>query len=169
VTIAVRDADERDLPAILDLVNVAIRDTTAVYRDEPLTLENRSRWWQARRERGFPVLVADDGGAAVGVASYGDFRDSMALPGYRFTVEHSVHVARSHWGRGVGRVLVEALLERASAAGLHVMVGVIDGENEASLRFHQQLGFVETGRMPGVGRKFDRWLDMVLVQREIAS
>jgi phosphinothricin acetyltransferase len=86
-------------------------------------------------------------------------------PGYRFTVEHTVHVREDHWGSGAGRALMEELVERARAAGKHVMVGALDGANEASLRFHARLGFVEVARMPEVGRKFGRWLDLVLVQR----
>lgn len=163
----VRDATDADLPAIVELLNVAVRDGTALYRDDPYTVDDRRRWLAERRRRGFPVLVADDARETIGFATYGDFRDSIALPGYRFTVEHSVHVARAHWHRGVGRVLVEALIERARAAGLHVMVAGIDAENDASIRFHERLGFVETARMPEVGFKFERWLDLVLMQLRI--
>ena len=110
------------------------------------------------------MLVADDG-ELLGFASYAGFRDSMKWPGYRFSVEHTIHVREATWGRGVGRALMEALMARARAAGLHVMVGALDGANEASLRFHERLGFVEVARMPEVGWKFDHWLDLVLVQR----
>jgi phosphinothricin acetyltransferase len=113
------------------------------------------------------VLVADSGGDVLGYAAYGDFRDSVARPGYRFVVEHSVHVARDHWGLGVGRALLEALIERACAAGIHVMVGAIDSSNVDSIAFHARLGFVETARMPEVGHKFGRWLDLVLMQRTL--
>jgi len=67
--------------------------------------------------------------------------------------------------RGVGRALIEALLDRARADGVHAVIAGIDAENERSLRFHERLGFVEVARMPEVGRKFDRWLDLVLLQR----
>jgi L-amino acid N-acyltransferase len=164
--ITVRDAAFEDLPAIVDLVNVAV-DTTTVYSERRYTLDDRTVWLTARRERGFPVLVAEADGRFVGFGTYGDFRDSIALPGYRTTVEHSVYVVAEHHGDGVGRLLVEALLERARAAGIHVMVGAVDAENEASLRFHQRLGFVEVGRMPEIATKWGRWLDLVLVQRTV--
>ena len=113
------------------------------------------------------MLVAADGGAgeAVGFAAYGSFRGAGRWPGYRLTVEHTIHVREDHWGSGTGRLLLEALVDRARAAGLHVMVGAVDGANDASLRFHERLGFTEVARMPEVGVKFGQWLDLVLVQR----
>lgn len=164
--ITVRDATFEDLPSIVDILNVAV-DTTTVYSERRYTLEDRTAWLTARRDRGFPVLVAEDDGRFAGYGTYGDFRDSTALPGYRTTVEHSVYVDAGHHGGGVGRILVEALLDRARAAGVHVMVGAIDAENEASLRFHQRLGFVEVGRMPEIATKWGRWLELVLVQRTV--
>jgi phosphinothricin acetyltransferase len=116
-----------------------------------------------------PVLVADDGGEVAGFTAYEHFRGEGKWPGYRATAELSIHVRESHWGRGVGRALIEALIERAQNAGIHVLVAAIDGENEASLRFHERLGFVEVGRMPQTGQKFGRWLDLVLVQRIVDS
>ena len=112
------------------------------------------------------MLVADDGGEVVGFASYAGFRDSMKWPGLR----RSRSSTRSTCVRTTGAAasaaaLMEELFGRARAAGKHVMVGALDGANEASLRFHERLGFVEVARMPEVGRKFDRWLDLVLVQR----
>jgi phosphinothricin acetyltransferase len=80
------------------------------------------------------------------------------------TVEQSVHVAESHRRRGIGRQLVQALIERAQAAGNHVMVAGLDADNLASRRLHEQLGFREVGRMPEVARKFDRWVDLLLAQ-----
>lgn len=162
--IAVRDAVAEDLPAIVDLLNVAV-DTTTVYSERRYTLDDRTAWLAARHARGFPVLVAESDGRFVGFGTYGDFRDSIALPGYRTTVEHSVYVTADHHGGGVGRALVEALLARARAAGVHVMVGAVDAENEASLRFHARLGFVEVGRMPEIATKWGRWLELVLLQR----
>jgi L-amino acid N-acyltransferase len=163
----IRDATLDDLPAIVELLNVAVVETTALYTDDIIDVADRVPWFEAKHRRGFPVVVAEIDGAVAGFATYGDFRDSGALPGYRFTVEHSIHIARGHWGAGVGRALVVALLERARLAGMHVMVGAIDGENEASIRFHERLGFVETARMPQVGFKFGRWLDLVLMQRTV--
>ncbi len=163
-TPVLRDAIEADLPAIVDLLNVAV-DTTTVYSERRYTLDDRAAWLAARRGRGFPVVVAEVGGTFAGFGSYGDFRDSSALPGYRTTVEHSVYVVDGRQGSGVGRALVDELVARARAADVHVMVGAIDAENEASIRFHERLGFTEVGRMPEIATKWGRWLELVLMQR----
>ncbi len=107
------------------------------------------------------VAVVDD--RVAGWTSYGDFRDSTKWPGYRFTVEHTIHVAEWAWGSGVGRALMAELIERARAAGMHTMIAGIDGANDASVRFHERLGFVTVARVPEVGAKLGRWLDLVLM------
>jgi phosphinothricin acetyltransferase len=110
-------------------------------------------------------LVADDGGDVVGFAAYEYFRGEGKWPGYRLTMEQSIHVREDRWGRGVGRALIETLLDRARNAGVHVMVAAIDAENVESVAFHERLGFIEVARMPQTGVKFGRWLDLVLMQR----
>jgi len=174
MSFTIRDATVDDLAAIVELLNATLATTTYEYTEVAHTVASRRPWLAGLQAREFPVLVAVDDdvrdvadGGVVGYAAYGDFRDSVTRAGYRFTVEHSVHVAESQWGRGVGRALMEALFERAIAAGVHVMVGAIDSSNIDSIGFHTKLGFVETARMPEVGRKFDRWLDLVLMQRMI--
>jgi quercetin dioxygenase-like cupin family protein len=107
------------------------------------------------------VLVAREGGQVLGFGSFGDFR---AWPGYRTTVEHTVHVAAAHRRKGIGRQLVEALIRDARALGMHVMIAGVDAANEGSLALHTRLGFVEVGRFPEIARKFDRWIDLVLLQ-----
>ena len=164
--VSIRDAEEHDVEAITTLYNQHIATRTIEWTERPHTVEARRTWLAEKRSGGWPVLVAlSDDGDVVGVATYGDFRDSTAREGNRFTVEHTVHVHESAAGLGVGRSLVEELLGRARSAGLHAMIGAIDGENPASIAFHERLGFVEVGRLPEVGRKFDRWLDLVLMQR----
>jgi phosphinothricin acetyltransferase len=165
--VEIRDATGADVEAISTLYNALVPTTTVAWTEELETVDERRAWLGRQAAQGHPVLVADDGGEVVGFAAYAGFRDSMKWPGYATTVEHTIHVQEETWGRGVGRALMEELLARARAAGKHVMVGALDGANEASLRFHQRLGFVEVARMPEVGRKFDRWLDLVLVQRTV--
>lgn len=159
--LSVREAQHADVPAILDIYNDAVLHTTASYDLKPVPPESRYEWLQARQSKGFPVLVAQQRGDIVGFASYGPFREKAA---YGATVEHSVYVQRDQRGGGVGQLLMEHLIARAQEQGLHVMLGGIDADNLGSLRFHQRLGFVEVARMPQVGRKFDRWLDLVFMQ-----
>jgi L-amino acid N-acyltransferase YncA len=96
-----------------------------------------------------------------GVGSYGPFRP---WPGYRFTVEHSVYVARPYRGCGIGRSMVAALIEAARAQGMHAMIAGIDADNSASLRLHAALGFAQVAHFRQVGFKFGRWLDLICVE-----
>lgn len=104
-----------------------------------------------------------------GWTSYGDFRDTSRWPGYRFTVEHTILLAEGYWGRGLGRRLLESLMAIAVQQGKRVMVAGIDSSNEASVAFHARLGFTEVARMPGVGDKWGRRLDLVLMQRDLVD
>jgi phosphinothricin acetyltransferase len=151
--------------AVCALYNASVGTTTVAWTERPEAPDDRLRWFEQQRADGFPVLVAETGGEVVGFTSYGSFRGAGKWPGYRHTVEHTIHVDRRNWGAGVGRQLLGELVDRARDAGMHVMVGAIDAENEASLRFHERLGFREVARMPEVGFLFGRWLDLVLVQR----
>jgi phosphinothricin acetyltransferase len=158
----VRPAERSDLPGILAIYNEVVASSTAIYAYEPSTLEERAEWFESRRRQGYPVLVATDGNEVVGFASFGDWR---AWPGYASTVEHSVHVRADRRRGGVGRALVSALLPLARALGKHAVLGAIDADNEPSLRLHETLGFERVAHFRQVARKFDRWLDLVFVQR----
>lgn len=158
----IRDAGSDDLPAILAIYNDVIATSTAVYSDTPATLDDRMAWWCARAGQGYPVLVATDATGVIGFASFGDFR---SWPGYRFSVEHSVHVRQDCRGKGIGTRLMMPLIERATALGKHVMIAGVDADNAASLRFHERLGFERVAHFRQVGFKFGRWLDLVFLQR----
>ena len=157
----VRDATAADLAAILPIHNQAVRETTAIWRTVESDMADRETWLTGRAAAGFPVLVAEINGAVAGYGSYGDFRTGQ---GYHLTVEHSVYVAQGAQGRGVGRALLAALIERAQGQGRHAMIAGIEAGNAASIGLHISLGFVEVGRLPQVGAKFGRWLDLVLLQ-----
>jgi L-amino acid N-acyltransferase len=157
----IEDATDADLPAIVDIYNDAIATSTAVFSDQPVTVERQREWMSARRADGHPVIVARLDGSVAGFASYGRFRP---WPGYLLTVEHSVYVRAARRRQGIGGLLVGELLQRARQGGKHAMVGGIDAENHASLRMHERLGFEQVGRLPEVARKFDRWLDLVFMQ-----
>ncbi len=156
----IRPATEADLPAILAIYNDAVMKTTAIWNEAPSDLEGRRIWFERRRRAGFPVLVAD----VDGVQGYGSFGEFRPFEGYRHTVEHSVYVLDEAQGKGLGRMLLAALIAEARGMGKRVMIGAIDASNWASLALHENMGFEETGRLPGVGEKFGARLDLVLVQ-----
>lgn len=162
----IRDAQEPDLPGLLAIYNDVIATSTAVYSDVPVTLEDRRQWREARVASGYPVLVAVDSSGVLGFSTFGDFR---SWPGYRYTVEHTVHVRSDCRGRGIGSELLQALFPLAEALGKHVMIAGVDAANTASIRFHERLGFERAGHLKEVGNKFGRWLDLVFLQRRIAS
>jgi L-amino acid N-acyltransferase len=162
--VQVEDAREGDLEGLVAIYNEVLATSTAIFSHVPATLEERIEWWRARASQGYPVLVARDARGVLGYASFGDFR---AWPGYCFTVEHSVHVRADGRGRGIGTVLVTELIGRAAALGKHVMIGGVDADNTASIRFHERLGFEQAGRLREVGYKFERWLDLVFLQRRL--
>jgi phosphinothricin acetyltransferase len=159
----IRAATLGDLGAITDIYNDIIATSTAVYALQPTTQAERQAWFQARVAAHFPVLVATGLHGVLGFASFGEFRGTW--PGYRYSVEHTVHVHRDYRGRGIGSSLVRALFPIASSMGKHIMIGGIDATNDGSLRMHQRLGFQPVAHFREVGRKFDRWLDLVFVQR----
>src|SRR5882672_962748 len=97
----VREARQEDMPEVVAIYNEEIPTTTSTWTEKLQTLSERLAWFEARSARGFPTVVAEEGKKVVGVAGFGDFRDSVQKEGYRFTVEHSVHVMQSRWGRGV--------------------------------------------------------------------
>lgn len=159
----IRDATRTDIPAITTIFNEAVRNTTAIWLDSEVDEAERLAWFEARTQVGYPVILAiDDDGAAAGYASYGQWKSNE---GYRHTVEHSIYVAPGRRGRGIGAALLEALIARARASGMHAMVGAIEAENVASIRLHEKFGFRKVGHMREVGIKFGRWLDLALMQR----
>jgi phosphinothricin acetyltransferase len=161
---AIRDATPDDAAGIAAIYNDAVRNTTAILMEGEVDATNRIAWMQMRGQLGYPVLVAAEGAAVLGYASFGDWRP---FDGFRATVENSVYVAPEARGRGVALALLQVLTDRARACGKHEMVAAITSENTASLHLHARAGFVETGRMPEVGQKFGRWLDLVFMQRRL--
>ena len=166
MSLIVRDATLEDAEDILAIYNFAAINTTAVWTDGPADLDSRREWIRARQEAGYPVLVAMKGRDVVGFASFGDFRP---FPGYRHTVENSVYVDERHHRAGIGRSLLAALIERATAMNKHAMIAGIEALNAGSIRLHASLGFTEVARMPEVGCKFGRWLDLVFMQKTLAG
>jgi phosphinothricin acetyltransferase len=159
----IRDATKSDVPAILGIYNDVVTNTTAIYDEKPSTLEERQAWFEAR-SKNFPVLVGELNGEVVGFSTFGEWRSRW---GYRFTVEHSVHVRADCRGKGFGRQLIEVLFPRAAAMNVHMMIAHIDSAAAASLRLHEKLGFENVGTFREVGKMRGGWLSVVAMQKEI--
>ncbi|AOK25943.1 GNAT family N-acetyltransferase [Burkholderia ubonensis] len=148
--------------AILDILNEAIVNSTALYDYAPRPPQAMATWFATKRAGGFPVVGAvDASGRLLGFASWGTFR---AFPAYKYTVEHSVYVHHEQRGRGLGERLLRELVRRARDAQVHVLVGCIDASNAGSIRLHTRLGFTHAGTLAQVGFKFGRWLDAAFYQ-----
>jgi phosphinothricin acetyltransferase len=162
------DCDEaQHASAILEILNEAIVNSTALYDYVPRPAQAMAGWFAAKRANGFPVVGAvDASGSLLGFASWGAFR---AFPAYKYTVEHSVYVHREQRGRGLGRLLMNELIRRAGEAQLHVLVGCIDAANAASIRLHTGLGFKHAGTIEQAGFKFGRWLDAAFYQLNLQT
>ena len=161
MNVIIRNATIEDLPPILEIVNHAILHTTSNYLYEVQTVENQLQWFDEKKSKKFPIIVADYNGTAVGFGTYGTFREKI---GYQFTVEHSVYVAPEFIGKGIGKQLLLALIVLAKEEGYHTMIGGIDAANTESIAFHRKFGFVETGILKEVGFKFGKWLDLQFMQ-----
>ncbi len=157
-----RLATLEDAGAIREIYNLEIMTSTATFDLVPRTLDEQ-RTWQAERSGARAVVVAvDDGGGVQGFGSLSPWRDR---PAYATSVEDSVYVQRDQQGRGVGRAVLAELVTVATAHGFHTIVARIVGGHEASIALHRAGGFDVIGTEREVGRKFGRWLDVVLMQR----
>ena len=160
--IEIRPAERADLDAMLAIYNDAIIKTTAVYDYQPRSTELQRQWFEAKQAQRLPVLVAHEGETVVGFGSFGPFRPWTA---YQYTVENSLYVDRAHRRKGAGAALLDSLLHAAQMAGYHAMVAGIDATNEASLALHRKAGFQPVAHFREVGWKFERWLDLVFMER----
>ena len=157
----IRNAEHRDLPIILEIMNEAILNTTAIYDYKSRSMEFVEAWFSKKQADNLPIIVYELEGVSVGYGTYGVFR---AWEAYKFSLEHSIYVHVDHQGKGIGKTLLTALIEAAKKGGYHTMIGGIDAANQKSCEFHAQFGFVEAGRIKDAGYKFDRWLDLVFMQ-----
>ena len=158
----IRPAVESDVPAILNIYNDIVATSTAIYNHLPVTLEDRLNWFHSRTRSGYPILIAEIEEKVAGYASFGDFR---SWPGYRFSVEHTVHLDAAHRGKGIGKQLLLALIPIARTLGKHAMVGGVDAENTASIHLHESLGFERVAHFREIGHKFNRWLDLIFFEK----
>ncbi len=158
----IRPVNEADLPAILDIHNDAILNSTANWSYHPDTLEERAAFMAELRSKNYAFIAAFENKTLLGYAYFNDFRKR---DGYSQTVEHSVYVHKNHHRKGVARALMLELINAARKAEKHVMIGALEAGNEPSIALHKMLGFVETGRLPQIGYKFNCYMDLVLMQK----
>lgn len=161
-----RDATEVDAPAIAALLNFFIRETTISFTTREKTADEIGRDIGARRATGLPWIIAEGSGGMTGYATAAPFRKGE---GYAQTLEHSVLVMPDAQRNGVGHMLMHELETRLAARGARSLVAGISAENETALEFHRRLGFSEVGRIARAGVKFDREIDLVLLQKQLSS
>lgn len=150
-----------DVPAILEIINYNILHATALYDYHERSLEQQTAIFEDKLAKNYPIVVATVDSLVVGFGYYSEFRFREA---YQFTVEHSVYVAQEYHGKGIGKLLLERLIEIAIEQKRHTMIAVIDSENESSISFHEKYGFKTVGIIRESGYKFDRWLHSVFMQ-----
>ena len=156
------DCGREHLEAIRAIFNDAIVNTTALYDYEPRSVEVMQAWFAVKEEKKLPVIgVLDDDGTLMGFGSYGPFRPHAA---YQFSIEHSIYVDARFRGRGLGRQILQRLIEKAREQRYHMMIGVIDADNTTSIALHEKMGFAHCGHIKEAGFKFGRWLDLELMQ-----
>lgn len=162
----IRPVRPEDHAAIAAIWNPLIRETTVTFHSVERDAGAVGAYVDQRRGAGREVWAAVEGQAVLGFASYDQFRSGN---GYAHAMEHTVILAPAAWGRGVGRALMQAVEAHAAVRGAHVMIAAVDADNAAGRAFHAALGYVQTGYMPETGRKFGRWLDLVLMQKVIGA
>jgi L-amino acid N-acyltransferase len=159
--ISIRTATENDLPQMLEIYNEIIANTTAVFQYDLHTIEMRREWFAKKQEERFPVFVAEENDELVGFSTIGAFRNWQA---YKYSVENSVYVKADKRGKGIGKLLLQPLIDSSKQMGMHTIIAGIDASNETSIALHKQFGFVEVAYFKQVGFKFDRWLDLKFLQ-----
>lgn len=164
--IAVREARDADMEAVAEIYGHHVLGGVASFEYEPPDAAELTRRREAVRALGLPYVVAERAGEIVGFAYAAPFR---LRPAYRFTAEDSVYVRPDALRTGVGRRLLEAVIEGCEAAGRRQLLAIIGGGDERSAGFHRGLDFEEAGRIPGAGWKHGRWLDLVIMRRPLGA
>jgi L-amino acid N-acyltransferase YncA len=165
--VEIRPARLEDIPAITSIYRPAVLSGTASFEVEPPTEDEMRRRWEAIAGAGYPYFVAHVDGTLLG---YGYASAYRTRPAYRFSVENSVYIAPESHRQGIGRRLLEALIQECTARGFRQMIAVIgDSGQRASIGLHRSLGFTFSGTIHSVGFKHGRWLDTVIMQRALGE
>jgi L-amino acid N-acyltransferase len=159
----IRLATSADLRAINDIYNHFVANSTCTYQEEPSTDAERQVWLTAHGPR-HPVTVAEIDGQVVGWGSLSPFHQRSA---YRRTVESSIYVRHDRHRQGIGAALLQDLIERARVIGHHAIIAGIDSEQTASIAIHSKFGFEQVGHLKEVGFKYDRWLDVIYMEKTV--
>jgi phosphinothricin acetyltransferase len=159
--IKLREYQTEDTQEILDIINYNILHSTALYDYNIRSYEQQKTILDEKIAKGFPVIVAEIDGNVAGFGMYSEFRFKEA---YKYTVEHSVYVNNNFHGKGIGKCLLQELIDLAKKQHIHTMIAVIDAENQSSIEFHEKFGFTTVGVIKESGFKFDRWLHSVFMQ-----
>ncbi|MEQ1759656.1 MAG: N-acetyltransferase family protein [Vicinamibacterales bacterium] len=165
MALLIRLAQASDLPAINEIYNHYVVESTCTYQETPEPAEGRLAWFERHGAR-HPVIVAERNGM---VAGWGSLSPFHARSAYRFTVENSVYVHHAQHRQGIGDALLGDLVTRASTLGHRSIIAGIDSDQPASIAIHARHGFIKVGHLQRVGYKFDRWLDVIYMQLTIAS
>ena len=167
--VIIRPSRDEDVDAMLDIYREHVSrglDPALMYDTQAPDPNDIKRRRRNMRKHGLPHLVAEIGGTVVGYAYAVSFRKR---PAYRYTLKHSIYVHPAHLHAGIGRTLLPALIDACAAAGYRQLIGYIDAANAPSIGLHESCGFRQVGYLPSIGFKFDRWTDVVMVQRSLGS
>ncbi len=159
--LVIRYAMPDDQPLMQEIFNKEVEYSTSSWEWSPLSNQDWNDWFEAHTRNHHVLLVAEVDGQVAGFAGYGVFR---AKAGYASTVEDSIFLEEAYRGQGLGKRLLGQLIAEARLRNVHSMVAAVTSENQSSIRLHRALGFAEVGRLPEIGHKFGRWLDLVLLQ-----
>lgn len=162
--IKIRDANGEDLASICEIFNQVIESGNVIYQDKLFTHEEMIPWYQNKKAKGYPVIVAEHNNHVIGFGACDVFRTREC---YSTTSELAVHLHKNFRGKGIGTQIIKELEKKSKQQGIHVMVACIDSGNEGSVRLHERLGFRVVGTMREVARKKGSWLDLVILDKTI--
>lgn len=165
IMLRIRDAAVSDLPAIMEIYNEAIRNSTVTFDTEEKTLEERMGWFRQFGDR-YPLIVAELDSQVVGYCGLMSFREKDA---YSSTTELSIYINKNYRGNKIGSLLMKEIIERAIRLGYHTIISGISDGNEASFKLHEKFGFQRVGCLREVGYKFNHWRDVYFYQRMLSK
>lgn len=161
MNLIIRNAETKDVQAVLDIVNHEIKNSTVVYDYTERSFDEQLEWFKKKTDDRMPVIVAEKDNEILGFATFGIFRPREA---YKYSVEHSIYIHKDARGLGIGKLLMSNLIDLAQKNGFHTMIAGINATNQSSIDFHKKFGFEEIGVFKEVGYKFDKWLDLTFLQ-----